>query len=380
MKCHPSNNKFLSYSIIAAMLSTALPTLAENLTLFTGSQGSKGIHTLTLDTETGSLSTPRKVASESGASFICTSPNKKFLFATASQGKSKGGVASYSILPDNNLKLISTQPTLGKGATHVSIDKTGTCLFSVDYGSGHLTSYKVDSKGAISPAVSTFDLKGSSIHPSRQTSSHAHSIYSSHDNKHVYSADLGTDKINIYSLNQETAELTPVGYTKVPAGSGPRHLALHPNGKYIYALNELTCTISTLERTPSTGTLKLLHTISVLPEPTEGISCSEIHLTPNNKHLYTGNRGVKKQTRNSISFLTLPKDLSQKPKLAQNLVLPIQVHIPRHINITPSGEWLIATGQKSDPLAVIKRDLTTGKLTLTNNIIALPRPACIIIK
>jgi len=46
----------------------------------------------------------------------------------------------------------------------------------------------------------------------------------------------GSNLIEIYAFNGGTGALTPVGSTTLPAAnSGPRHLALHANGKWLYS-------------------------------------------------------------------------------------------------------------------------------------------------
>ena len=51
----------------------------------------------------------------------------------------------------------------------------------------------------------------------------------------------------------------------VEGGSGPRHFAFHPSGKYAYVINELALTITAMSYDADKGALKALQTITTLP-------------------------------------------------------------------------------------------------------------------
>lgn len=354
---------------------------AADLTLIIGTQSS--IYNTTFSTDSGSFTEAKLAFTSPTSSYLSFSKDHKNLYSTnvlslPDSNKSIGGVASYSISDSLVLEANSMQPTGGSGTCHVSIDQTGRFLFSADYGSGRLCSFPIGEDGSISEAVSSIQLTGSSVHPHRQTATHAHSIYSTPDNKHVYAADLGTDSIHCYSLDADSGKLNHLSTAKTPAGSGPRHIAIHPDGKRLFVLNELTCTLSTFDRNAETGELSLLDTRPTLKEDAKGMSCSEIKLSPDAKHLYTASRDISGKSRDSISHFTVPQDPSVAPELKQVLVVPIS--IPRHFTITPEGKWLIAGGQNSNQLISIKRDPATGALSLTDNSLSIPSPQCILVK
>ena len=63
-------------------------------------------------------------------------------------------------------------------------------------------------------------------------------------NRFALSADLGIDQVLVYRLEPSTGKLTPNGAEQVAPGSGPRHLAFHPEGAWTYVLNELNRTVT----------------------------------------------------------------------------------------------------------------------------------------
>ncbi|WP_346188838.1 lactonase family protein, partial [Rubritalea halochordaticola] len=249
---------------------------AGDLTLYVGTKSS--IYTVDFSTENGAFAEAQETHAAPTSSFLAFSKDQKFLYSTFSltdseTNKRTGAVASYTLSGNNSLKKTSESTSGGRGTCYVSLDMTGKCLLSADYGSGHLSSYLLSDNGQITKRVSTITLEGSSINPQRQKGPHAHSIYISPDNKHVYAADLGSDKVLCYALDSTTAGLTPLPSASTPPGSGPRHIAIHPDGQRLFVLNELTCTVSTFSRDAQTGGLALLSTVNVLQGETDGMTC-----------------------------------------------------------------------------------------------------------
>ena len=52
---------------------------------------------------------------------------------------------------------------------------------------------------------------------------------------------------------------------RLTPGSGPRHFAFHPNGRFVFAINELSSTMTSLAWDAAKGTLRMLGTQSTLP-------------------------------------------------------------------------------------------------------------------
>ncbi len=357
------------------LLSSTLISLADMVPVYLGSGTDDGIYSANLNSETGELSDLRNAVTTSGASSLALSKNKKYLYANGRiPGKKEGSVSAFSIEEDGSLKLINTQSSKGRGACHVSLDATSRCLFVANYSSGSISSYLLSDKGEISEAVSHHQHEGKSVHPDRQKGPHAHSIYSSPDNKYVYSADLGIDKVMIYKLNAETAELTKAGEVKTPAGGGARHMVFSKDGSKLYVLNELTLTVSLFSRNADSGTLTLLKTSAVIEKHlafTNSLSCSEIQLSEDSRFIYAATRDLENKGRDSISVLD-SKDLQI-----------VQQHrtdgwIPRHFGVSPSGKWLLVAGQSANKVVVHALDPKTGKLEQTTHAIDLTKPMWIL--
>ncbi len=276
-----------------------------------------------------------------------------------------GGVAAFRIGDEGKLDLLNTQPSMGQGPCHVSIDATGKCLLVANYSSGSVAALGIKEDGALEAPVSSQQHEGSSVHKNRQTGPHAHSIYPGPDNAFAYSPDLGIDKVTIHRLDAGKATLEKAGSAKVPPGSGPRHMKFGKDGKFAYVLNELLLTVSVFKRSAGKpGMLNSMETVSVLPDGADrsGMTCSEIRVHPSGKFAYTGNRNGSGEGRDSI---TVFKVCLESGKITRIQTAPAHVGVPRNFNIDPTGRWLIAGGQKSHDIAVFEIDPATGKLTFT---------------
>ena len=89
------------------------------------------------------------------------------------------------------------------------------------------------------------------------------------EEKLLYSADLSADKIWTHAIGEDGRVSLVDRYELPKAGMHPRHLAAHPDGKYLYVLMEHENTLVEYEVDEKTGApVKELQTFSLLPEGT----------------------------------------------------------------------------------------------------------------
>lgn len=363
-----------------ALLATALFTSdmsAADATFYLGTYTkpgkSQGIYVGTLNTDTGKLGPVRLAAEAKNPSFVALSPNGKNLYASGEGSVPGQGMLAFAIQPDGTLKALNTGDTGGAGNCHVWVDATGGTAFAANYGGGSIAAFRLQPDGSLGERSAFVQFTGSSVNPKRQEKPHAHAIYTDPANKFVYSPDLGTDNVWIFKFDAAKGTLAPANPAsgKVPPGSGPRHLAFHPNGKLAFTCNEMTLTATAFNRDPETGALQEIHTVSTLPPNTEikGYSTAETFVHPSGKWLYVSNR-----THDTIAVLAIAAD--GKLTLIENA--PAGVKVPRGFGLDPSGKWLIAGGQSDDKIAVHKIDPATGKLTLTGETAEVGAPVCVL--
>jgi len=259
------------------------------------------------------------------------------------------------------------------GARHLSVDATGRDLLVANYTGGSAACFRIQPDGSVGGRTAFVPLTGSGQNPQRQTHPYIHSIYVDAANRFVYACDLGTDHVWLFDFDAQAGKLTLAkeGSGKMPPGSGPRHLAISPGGRFAYANGEMGLNVTVFARDPGSGALTVLQTVPTLPEggATNGVTTAEIFCHPSGKWLYISNRG-----RDSIAVFAIAAD--GRLKWIQDA--PAQVKVPRGFGIDPSGQWLIAAGQQDNRIAILKIAAATGMLTPTGQSAAVGAPICVI--
>lgn len=330
---------------------------------------SRGIYVSRLDADTGKLSAPELAAVIGNPCFVNTSPNGKFLYSANSVNP--GSVAAFAIdKKSGQLTLLNEKSSGGAGPCHVSVDATGKFLFVANYSGGSVKSILLETNGRLGADGSTRQYHGRSVNTNRQAEPHAHFICADPSNDFVLVCDLGTDKVQVHSLADATGRGVRGTFpASVPPGSGARHLAFSRDGKFVYVLNEMGCSITTFAWDSEFGRLKLLETISALPADVElkkSFTAAEILVHPSGKFIYATLRG-----HDSVSVFVADAK-SGKLTFVQNLSSGGKV--PRGLGIDPTGRWLITAHQKSDNAVAFAIDAATGKISPTGQELKIGSP------
>ncbi len=334
---------------------------------------SKGIYHATFNSETGKLAKPTLAAEIASPGFVALHPNGKLLYSICQlPDKKGGGVAAFEISDDGrSLRLLNTQPIDDGGAAHIAVDKTARCLFTAQYGGGSVAVFPLTDDGLISPRSALVEHEGSGPNEKRQTKPHPHWVGVDPTNRFLCVPDLGIDRIVIYRIDLDKAQIKPHGSGVCPPGSGPRHMKFHPNGKWAYVVNELALTVTAFRYDSESGTLEPIQTISTLPEELWEVPCSgsELRIHPGGRFLYAANRG-----HDSIAAFSIdPTD----GKLTFIEREAIRGSWPRNFNLDPTGKWLLAAGAKSNTISVFQINPETGGLIYTGQTVNCPTAICI---
>jgi 6-phosphogluconolactonase len=340
--------------------------------------GSKGIYRTRLDQATGKLGPLTLAAELENPSFLAVSPGRRFLYAVAevavpdAHGEPNGAVAAYSIDASDGLTLINKVPSLGADPCHVLVSRSGHTVAVANYSSGSTVTFQTHADGSLGKASRDVHAGHGPV-ATRQKEPHAHSVNFSPDDSLLLSCDLGADRVYVYRHDARTGVIKPHAppFVGLEPGAGPRHLALHPSGRYAYVISELSNSIAAFAWNAKNGTLRQMQTISTLPFGyTAPSSTAEIVIHPNGRFVYGSNRG-----HDSIaSFAVNAKD----GRLTLLAHTPTGGKAPRSFAIDPSGRWLIAANQLSDSLVSFAIDQGTGALTPTGATSTLPRPVCVL--
>ena len=195
----------------------------------------------------------------------------------------------------------------------------------------------------------------SRVHP-RRSYRLGHMVGFDAHNRFLLAADKGLDRVLVYRFDASKGIMTPnrPPSASLPPGSGPRHFAFHPNGQWLFAINELAATITTFAWDEASGRLAAAGSVSTRPADITTGTTAEIAVHPNGRFVYGSNRGHDSIVVFSVGgggALTLVQ------------YAPTRGQTPRHFAIDPTGRWLIAANQQSGTLAVFSIDQNTGGLS-----------------
>lgn len=336
---------------------------------------SEGIYRYLMNTATGELTYSKSFKADN-PSFLAMDRTRRYLYAvnevTEFNGKSSGAVSAFSIDPiSGNLNFLNQQPSLGADPCHLSLDRKQRFLLVANYTGGSLAVFPIRPDGGLGEATDLVQLEGSSI-KEQQKGPHAHCILLDRANRFTLAADLGTDKVMIYRFGAAVGKLKAgtQPFISLTPGAGPRHLTLHPRGKYAYVINELDSTMSVLRYDATRGSLRVIENVSTLPKDFSGESfCADVHIAPSGKFLYGSNRG-----HNSLVVFRINETTGRLTQLEH---VSTQGNWPRNFVIDPSGRFLLVANQRSDNVVIFRIDPKTGRLTPTGHVTEIPAPVCL---
>jgi 6-phosphogluconolactonase len=339
---------------------------------------SKGIYAYRFNPVSGELTQTGLAAETKNPTFLVLAPDGRTIFVVNEleeyQGKKSGAVSSFVLeRRTGKLEAVNSVASLGGSPCHVTVDKSGRCVFVANYSGGSAASYLVGPGGRLSEAISFFQYSGGGSDKTRQEGPHAHRVTVSPDNRFVMVNDLGLDVIHLYRLDANTAKLTPnePAVWKAAPGSGPRALQFHPNGRWAYCVTEMKSTVNVLHWNAQSGALETVQEVPLLPEGYSGeTGAADIVLDKAGRFAYAANR----LDDFLASFTVSPTD----GKLTLLERTSCGGKIPRHLALDKTGRWLLVANQKSDNLAVFARDAHMGRLAKAGGSSPLSRPQCLV--
>ena len=153
-------------------------------------------------------------------------------------------------------------------------------------------------------------------------------------------------------------------------GTGPRHVAFSANGNFMYVIGELDSTVTVFANDKET--FRAIQKISTRRANATGVNgAAEIAIHPNGKFLYASNRGD-----DSIAVFSIDRESGKLTAVEQ---VPSGGHTPRHFTFDPDGTRLLVANQDSGNIVEFRIDGTTGRLQRMGDVAKVPSPVCLCI-
>ncbi|MDB6175672.1 MAG: pgl 1 [Chthoniobacteraceae bacterium] len=347
----------------------------------------RGIHLFQVDRATGVMS-PRGVYEQATSpSCLAFDSSKTHLYSANETDRSgdSGSISAFAIDRANGeLKLLNTVSSGGAGPAYLSIHPSGRFVLVANYFGGSVAVLPILADGSLGAAtdikkdVGTVGPKkatnapGGSFAISGHDQAHAHMIQADPSGRFVLHADLGLDQIFVWKFDQQTGVLTanePPAIS-LPPGDGPRHFAFHPNGRWLYSLQEEASNIVLFDYDSTNGKLAQRETLSSLPPGFAGSSfASEIMVSTDGRFVYAGNR-----LHDAISIFSVG-EMGALTFLGEEWT---RGDYPRSFDVEPSGTFLYSCNQRADAITAFRIDRKSGGLVFTGHFTPIGNPSIIV--
>jgi 6-phosphogluconolactonase len=328
---------------------------------------SKGIYKYSLHKD-GSLIKDGLAAKTANPAYLALSMEKKYLLAVNEIDNDGSGIVESYLITDDSLVLISRQSSGGAHPCFITLNQHGFILVT-NWTGGNVGLLRLNSNGELSALLDVQNHSGHNTGKNQQ-GPHAHSAWFNSVNNDIISVDLGTNELWFSTLDTLLNKLNPSDpqTLAMKPGAGPRHLAIHPNGQWIYVLNELDCTVTLVHKSEK-GDYEKGVSVSTVPQGySEPNFCADIKISSDGKFVYASNRG-----HDSIAIFEVnAKDGS----LSHVDHEPTRGNWPRNICLSPEEDYLLVANQRGNNIVSFHRDDRTGILQYVTHI-GSPSPACI---
>ncbi|WP_084770678.1 lactonase family protein [Paenibacillus barengoltzii] len=348
----------------------------QRLLIFVGSYAEAsdpGVYTYEMNLDTGELHLLDQVSGLKNPTFLGIRQDSRKVYAiseTTLEGERIGEIVAFDVDSGGKLSELNRGVTIRPSSSHIQLDRSGKFAAVSGYHGGNVGLVALQADGTAGKLVDERQHEGHGADPVRQDRPHPHSVTFSPDNRYALVADLGLDRIFVYSFEPESGKLVYQSEASTPPGAGPRHLAFHPNGQWLYSINEVNSSLSLFTYHAATGELALQDTVPTLPPDYTGENTTaEVAISADGRYLYGSNRGHDSIVQYAIDpesgRLTLVEHVSSEGG-----------H-PRHFALTPDGKYLIAANRDNNLLAVFTVDSDSGRLMFTGQTASVSKPVCV---
>lgn len=347
------------------------------LLLFVGSyaeMSDPGVYVYEMNSADGGLKLLDQANGLKNPTFLGLAPDQSKVYAIGEvsvEGERTGEIAAFDWNgAEGKLRELNRSSSIRPSSSHIQLDASARFAAVSGYHGGNIGLVAIEADGTIGSLVDEQQHTGQGADPVRQDRPHPHSVTFSPDNRYALVADLGLDKIVVYALKSGEGQLAYHSEVATPPGAGPRHLAFHPSGAWLYSINEVNSSISVFSYDGEQGTLALIDTVPTLPADYQGENTTaEIAASKDGRYLYGSNRGHDSIVQFAIDSTT--------GKLILKGHVSSQGGHPRHFALTPDGQYLIAANRDDNVLAVFKVEPESGALKFTGQTAQVSKPVCV---
>lgn len=312
----------------------------------------EGITIISFSEEDGSCDEIQLLRDLKNPSYLDWDGRGRNLYAVTESDEGHGRIQAYSLSAGNKLEERSAVTGPGLAGCHLAGNYPENMIYATSYADGAVRAYALK-EGELRESLFSFQFEGCGPNRDRQLSSHAHQVMIHQQSSSFYVCDLGSDKIWMGGLSDESPLISCA--LAVPGGYGPRHMAFDRNGEYAYILCELIPRILLVKIDQKTGSMEIIQDLAAVEPSRASISApAAVKVHPSGNSLALSSR-----FDDSITVFQIIRE-SGKISLNFDSTFSSRGNTPRDIAFSPEGGWLLIANQDSSDVQFKSFNSETG--------------------
>lgn len=343
---------------------------------FMGGHPSEGIHVFAFDPASRQADHVQTAGGVVSPSFLCRHPALPVIYSADRQWSvddgSTGAVTTWQVdLASGKLTQAARIRSGGAFTAHVSTSPDGRIVAVANPLGPTIATFATDEAGLVREECAVVVHSGRGARD-RQDAPWPHSTCFDRQGGRLLACDMGLDRIYLHDLAADgTLSAAPQPFAQVSSGAGCRHLALHPCGRFVYAVNELDCTLCAFAYAEDSGQMTIIQTLPTVPwDEVDTSQPAEVAIAPDGRYLYVTNRGAENMAVFAID--------GQSGRLRLTGHVPTEGRMARHIALSPDGAFAFVSNQLSDEVAVFAIG-ADGLPQATGISLPVPSPSCCVV-
>jgi 6-phosphogluconolactonase len=334
-----------------------------------------GIHVVFVDDERRARIV-ESVAGVANPSFLLMHPDGHHLYAVSETGLTSNGrhgsIEAFRLDQGSGegpiVTHIGSSSTGGDHPCHLSIDPGGRWLVASNYGSGDFSVHPIGPNGDVLDRVAGAAHTGSGPNQGRQEAPHVHATLFADDGRLLLVADLGIDRVVGYGFDPATGEVERRFEIDTGPGTGPRHLAFHPDGVHLFVVNELSNTLGVYRFEAVASRFEALGGATTLPSDDITNQASGLRVSGDGRRVFVSNRG-----HDSVAVFTF----SEATGLNLSSVSSCGGAWPRDFAVLDDLDCLVVGNRHDDELVLVALESETIGSVLQR--LELLEPSCVVV-